>query len=305
MDGMKRLIDQIRKHKTVVIVASLAIVLIIVIVIALSSKRENGIISQEGEWTKEQLNDLNNNDQFAFTDRRQFDNSVGSDNSAIVYENLKDFILSDAEKKTAPHKNQPGKRLPAKYYTGSLSGFAFVHRTSIDARPMQALQFSLDITDGRQYSVHVAFDNLTTARESTPIGQNYIAVLLKHTDGKNSQPVLYINRANNERDDDIWAWLSAIGFDRNDVDARDMPLKRYQHDSNGKFRVVSGKIPAGFSARETSSGLVTISNENMPKTVDGLSPLKAGDKVRLHYACPANGQSASSPCLVYKYDLYD
>lgn len=224
---MYKLIDsimkKIRENKKVAVAVLIAIPLLIILIAIIviinqnNSLQNENAISQEGEWTQEQVDDFNNNDQFAFTNRRRFDTVLGSDNSAIVYDNLKDFVLSESEKKTAPHQNSPAGNMPSGYYTGNLTDFEFLHTESIDSLPMQAFKFNLNITDGREYEVHVAFDNLTTAHETSPIAQYYLATFLKHKDNGNV-PVLYINGTIDKYDSDIWTWLETIGFNRYNVD---------------------------------------------------------------------------------------
>lgn len=302
---LKSFINYMQNHKKAAAIAGVIIIFVIIpiAITVITSKQESSVISVEGEWTEEQVHDFENNDQFAFTNRRVMDVSLDDKLSTTIYNNLKDYVLSDSEKKTAPHKNEPGEGMPERYYTGSMSDFRYIHPDAVKNNPMQAFVFNLSVTDGRLYQVDVAFDNLTTARNTVSPAKHYLAVLLRHSDDGSTKPVLYINRITNERDADIWAWLSAVGLSKDSVDVKESSMVEYQQDSNGKYQVVSGNVPTGYSSVDTPSDVMEL-NTTL-KLVDGLAALSKGDRVRLYFACPTNITSSMDNCVVYKYDLYE
>jgi hypothetical protein len=173
---------------------------------------------------------------------------------------------------------------------------------------MQACQFKLTVTDGREYFVFIAFDNNSSVQTSVPIGQNYVTTLVQRADdkGKSIKPTLFINRHNNDGDSDIWLWLGAISYQKDDLIIKNETLQKYQTDSNGKFTTIGGDAPAGLFIKPVPTAVITLNSQNMPEFAlsDQLSKPKEGDRVRLYYACPTKDQTSQDGCVVYKYDLY-
>jgi hypothetical protein len=169
------------------------------------------------------LENYSSSDQLMLPDQAHFDITMSKEDSAIIYENLKEFLFSSAEKSTAPHENQPSDGVPS-HYTGETPGLRQVNHTQVGSRPMLTFTFPLNISDGRQYTVSVAYDNLSKPRAVVPVGQYYVVMLIKR-EGSN-RPTLYINRANENHtyDNEIWAWLSASGYNRGNVNIIDKPL---------------------------------------------------------------------------------
>ncbi|MCL2807431.1 MAG: NAD(P)-binding domain-containing protein [Coriobacteriia bacterium] len=71
-----------------------------------------------------------------------------------------------------------------------------------------------------------------------------------------------------------------------------------------RFLPLRANLPEGYAA-VNPTGMMTLVDENTPDlTRTNLPPLKAGDVVSLHYACPKTNLNPEDICRVYRYDYY-
>jgi hypothetical protein len=172
------------------------------------------------------LENYSSSDQFEFTDQEHFNIAIGEDRASLIYQDLKEFLFTDNEKSTAPHANIPGEGHIQNYYVGETPGLRSSNHTPVDSRPMLYVTFPLNLSDGRKYKVSVSYDNLSKPKAPVQPAQYYIAVLIEHETSSGSKPTLFINRVRDGKtyDNDIWAWLSNLGYNSSNVVIIDKPF---------------------------------------------------------------------------------
>ncbi|MDR0887369.1 MAG: hypothetical protein LBM97_01620 [Candidatus Nomurabacteria bacterium] len=148
-------LEQFQKFSVILIL----IAVLLLVVLGIFQKAMGKDAGADPDFFTEETLALANQDALSSTDMPQ-------ETIAVLYRRIRDFVMSDAEKSTAPHANQPQSNMPANYFT------ATINRDSLRQITDNQYQFSITITDGRQYRITFSLSEDKTELLSAQITKN-------------------------------------------------------------------------------------------------------------------------------------